>query len=411
MVAHDTLNDVVDDESQHHSLLSVFLMLAGLIMRAPIVVLPLYIDFMAHDMGRDIASFGILTSLPLIMFVIVSMCVPVLVQKINLTHTMQLGTIAIFVGCALRIVMTWNAMIVGTVLVGMGIAILNIAMPTLVSQKFSQQPGLYTMRYCAAIVVGAIVLVLISPYATAHYGWRSMLWIMAAMALLPMLISFFLPRIVVRAADNENSSHLLNVRFLKDIRTWLFIGMFAGQSFLSYTISAWLPSILNAGAVNDLNYTVIMLIFNAMGLPISMGIPFFVARTARRYHVMALAVLTAVQILTISLFPLHSILGTAYWYVFSIIACAFFTTIFVMVLTFYPIKAATPADAADISGISQSFGYLIAAAGPVLYGWMYADAMPGISFAWAMALVVLLNAWCSWHVIRMNRFGLHTVKE
>ena len=45
---------------------------------------------------------------------------------------------------------------------GIGIAILNIGMPTLVSEKFSQQPGLYTMRYCAAIVVGAIVLVLLA---------------------------------------------------------------------------------------------------------------------------------------------------------------------------------------------------------------------------------------------------------
>lgn len=82
-----------------------------------------------------------------------------------------------------------------------------------------------------------------------------------------------------------------------------------------------------------------------------------------------------------------------------------------MVLTFYPIKAATAADAAEISGMSQSVGYLIAATGPVLYGWMYGDAMPGVSFVFAMILVVVINAWCSWHVIRMNVFSVRNTQE
>lgn len=408
---------LVHARDSSHILFSLFLMLAGLIMRAPIVVLPIYIEPMAEHMHRDVGSFGIITSLPLVMFVVVSLLVPWLVQKINLTRTFQVASVFIFVGSMLRGVLTWNTMLAGTVLVGIGIAILNIGMPTLVSEKFSQQPGLYTMRYCAAIVVGAIVLVLLSPFVSATIGWQTMLWVMAAMTACPMLLSFFLPQLTVEtpeATDSENKgmhNSVIDLSLLRDVRIWLFIGMFAGQSFLSYTMSAWLPSILNADDVQSVHNTIIMLIFNAIGLPISVGIPFFVARTSRRYHIIAVTALTALQVGVAALFPLHSVLGISYWYVFATVTCAFFTTIFVMVLTFYPIKAATAADAAEISGMSQSVGYLIAATGPVLYGWMYGDAMPGVSFVFAMILVVVINAWCSWHVIRMNVFSVRNTQE
>ena len=61
-------------------------MLAGLIMRAPIVVLPIYIEPMAEHMHRDVGSFGIITSLPLVMFVVVSLLVPWLVQDQSHAH-------------------------------------------------------------------------------------------------------------------------------------------------------------------------------------------------------------------------------------------------------------------------------------------------------------------------------------
>ncbi|MDU6641082.1 MAG: MFS transporter, partial [Alloscardovia omnicolens] len=290
---------LVHARDSSHILFSLFLMLAGLIMRAPIVVLPIYIEPMAEHLHRDVGSFGIITSLPLVMFVVVSLLVPWLVQKINLTRTFQVASVFIFVGSMLRGVLTWNTMLAGTVLVGIGIAILNIGMPTLVSEKFSQQPGLYTMRYCAAIVVGAIVLVLLSPFVSATIGWQAMLWVMAAMTACPMLLSFFLPQLTVEtpeAMDSENKgthNSVIDLSLLRDVRIWLFIGMFAGQSFLSYTMSAWLPSILNADDVQSVHNTIIMLIFNAIGLPISVGIPFFVARTSRRYHIIAVTALTA----------------------------------------------------------------------------------------------------------------------
>ena len=112
---------LVHARDSSHILFSLFLMLAGLIMRAPIVVLPIYIEPMAEHMHRDVGSFGIITSLPLVMFVVVSLLVPWLVQKINLTRTFQVASVFIFVGSMLRGVLTWNTMLAGTVLVGIGL--------------------------------------------------------------------------------------------------------------------------------------------------------------------------------------------------------------------------------------------------------------------------------------------------
>ncbi|WP_018143774.1 MFS transporter [Alloscardovia criceti] len=165
-----------------------------------------------------------------------------------------------------------------------------------------------------------------------------------------------------------------------------------------------------AASVSPMHYSIIMVVFNFIGLPVSMIIPFFVARTRRRYHVLYLAGITSIQLIVIVLFRFHAVLGTSYWYLFSIVSCIFFTSLFVMVLTFYPIKTLTSADTADISGISQSAGYFIASLGPVLYGSMYGDGVPTLSFAWAMAGVVIFNAWCAWQVIRLNKFGLSTLQ-
>ncbi len=387
-----------------HGVEASFLILAGLIMRAPIVVLPLYIAQMAREMHQDPESFGILTSLPLLMFVVVSMCVPWLVSHINLTRTMQLGSIIIFLGCLMRMLMTWNTMLIATALVGAGIAILNIAMPTLVSECFSEKPGLYTTGYSTGMVVGSVILVLIDPFVSRVFGWKTMMWAMVLMAFVPMVLSFFLPHITVSTTVEKRNG--AKIKFLKDPRTWLFIGMFAGQSFLSYTLSAWLPSMMTSAHVNPVHYTIINVLFNLGGLPVSLIIPMFIARTRRRYHIYLLAALTALQVAVIAFFGMQAQVGVVYWYFFGTVACLFFTTIFVMALTFYPVKSATSADTADISGISQSLGYLIASTGPVLYGSVYGTDLPGISFAWAMACVVIINAWCTWQVIRINKFGL-----
>ncbi|OTA27568.1 hypothetical protein B9G54_00395 [Alloscardovia macacae] len=418
-------SDVISNEPARMKTgwIAAFLILAGLIMRAPIVVLPLYIEPMSREMGRDPGSFGILTSLPLLMFVLVSLIVPWLADKLNLTRTLQLGMWLIVVGSLMRLLVTWNTMLVATGLIGAGIAILNIGMPTLVTEVFSEKPGLYTTSYSTGLVFGSVLLVFIDPLITAAFGWRAGIWVMAGMALIPALISMMMPQIRVAGsgadASPQTGSRTENrsgakLRFLRDIRTWLFVGMFAGQAFLSYTLSAWLPVMLGASHITGVHYTGIMVLFNLAGLPASLIIPMFLARTKRVYHLWFVVWVTLVQAAVVALYPVRpmdALWGPVYWYVFGGVSCFFFTAIFVMVLTFYPLKAATSADAADLSGLSQSLGYLIAAAGPLLYGFVYGGQhMPGVSFAWGMTLVVLLNAWCAWHVVRINKFGLETLR-
>ncbi|MFD0705070.1 CynX/NimT family MFS transporter [Alloscardovia venturai] len=391
-------------------LTAIFLILAGLTMRGPIVALPMFLEPLAQALHKNVGELGVLTSLPLLMFVFVSSAVSLLVEKFGLTRTMQLGVGLIVMGCIFRLIVTWPTTLVGSLLIGAGIAVLNISMPTLVAEVFPSKPGIFTTAYSAAMVVGSTLLVFIEPFVAAAWSWHVMLWIMCAISAIPCVLSFALPELKIegkRAATRRNAK----LRLLTDRRAWLFIGMFGGQSFLSYTLGAWLPSMMNADHVDMLNYSVIMVLFNTIGIPVSLVVPLFVARTRRRFHIYLIGTMTAIQIAIIMMYGWHSLIGPAYWYLFSLITCVFFTTIFVMILTYYPMKAAEPADAADISGLSQSFGYLLAAIGPLLYGVIYSDSLPGVSLAWVMAGIVIVNAWCSWQVVRINKFGLSTVKR
>ncbi len=48
-------------------------------------------------------------------------------------------------------------------------------------------------------------------------------------------------------------------------------------------------------------------------------------------------------------------------------------------------RASDTATAGALSGMSQSFGYLIAGLGPILFGWLYE-----LSGSWGVSLIALL---------------------
>ena len=44
---------------------------------------------------------------------------------------------------------------------------------------------------------------------------------------------------------------------------------------------------------------------------------------------------------------------------------------FGLVMMFFSLRSRTPMEAADLSGVAQSFGYLLAAVGPVFFGFIH----------------------------------------
>ena len=105
----------------------------GLAMRAPIVTIPLIIDQLARQLKTAVGNLGILTTIPLIMFLLFSIVVAKEMTRFGLRRALNFGLTVLVLGALLRLDVAWPMLLLGTVLVGLGITHLNVLTPSVVA--------------------------------------------------------------------------------------------------------------------------------------------------------------------------------------------------------------------------------------------------------------------------------------
>lgn len=75
----------------------------GLAMRAPIVTIPLIIDQLARQLKTAVGNLGILTTIPLIMFLLFSIVVAKEMTRFGLRRALNFGLTALVLGALLRL--------------------------------------------------------------------------------------------------------------------------------------------------------------------------------------------------------------------------------------------------------------------------------------------------------------------
>lgn len=170
----------------------VLVILIGLMLRTPITTLPLMLGDLANKLEVSKSSLGILTTLPLIMFMLFSSVASTILKKWGFKKSL-LGTLAVLlVGSLLRLIVTMPTMIIGTSLIGMGIAYLNVYMPSFVTAYFPNNIGLYTSVYTFSMMFGVALFNVITAPIMVLTGWWSMLIVLAITPLLALIIWLFL---------------------------------------------------------------------------------------------------------------------------------------------------------------------------------------------------------------------------
>ncbi len=72
-------------------------------------------------------------------------------------------------------------------------------------------------------------------------------------------------------------------------------------------------------------------------------------------------------------------------------------------MMFFSLRTRTPHEAADLSGMAQSFGYSLAAIGPVLFGLLH-DFTSGWTVPMLIIIVAIFNRLPIWHESRKKCF-------
>lgn len=339
------------------------------------------VEFIRVDLELSGTQLGLLTTLPLLAFSLISLFTPVFTKKFGVARTL-LGAMALLTfGIGLRSFFGTIGLYAGTLLLGIAIAFGNVLIPTLTKQNFSDKAGMVTGLYSSTMAIGAALAAGVSvPLAVRlNLGWRGSLAVWALFS----FAAFWLWRPQVRNLKDAqtNRSFQEGLRNLSGSRlVWQMAGYMGLQSLSFYVILAWLPAILIDAGHSPAFSGWMLSMSQATGIAGSVLVPIWAGkRKNQRGMIAGLVVLELVALIGL-FFPQSGML------IFWIAMLGFVLGgTFGLALLLLVLRASTAEVAAELSGIVQSIGYLIAAAGPLLIGIIY-----DFTQEWNYALGVLI---------------------
>ncbi|WP_338469660.1 MFS transporter [Niallia sp. XMNu-256] len=117
-------------------LLSVGIIFIAFNLRPAITSVGPLIHLIRWDAGITYGIAGLLTTLPLIAFAVISSLAPKIGNRWGNERTIFIGLIILGIGICIRSTELRNMLFIGTVLVGIGLAIGNVLLPALVKKNF-----------------------------------------------------------------------------------------------------------------------------------------------------------------------------------------------------------------------------------------------------------------------------------
>ncbi|MCK3982529.1 MFS transporter [Streptococcus suis] len=365
------------------------IVMLGVVMRAPFTALPAILIDVAAGLRVEVSSLGILTSIPLIMFALCSSLAPRLAAKFGMEKLMALVLLVMVLGSGMR-VLNLPALYIGTMLVGATIAFINVLLPSLVAANFPKKIGLYTTIYITLMGVAATVASMIAVPIVSSSSWEFFILLITGLVFMAFLI--WLPNVRNNhrfASENQGNQKSSIWKNKAAIAFLIFGGL---QSVLYYTEITWLPTISQSVGFSKAEAGLMAGFFNMTAIPMSMIIPAVLSRQTkemRRNIMLAISSVTLLGLVMMVLIPTNLILWSALHIILSFSNAALFPY---MMLSF-TLKTSNSQATAQLSGMVQTGGYLIAAFGPGLLGYSYPIFGNWLPLILALAIVTLAMMW------------------
>lgn len=366
---------------KHSPLLVLGLLLLGVCMRMPITSIPSVIKEIAQTFSVAPTSLGILTTIPLLCFGLLSSVVSATAQRIGNELTIAIAMALMFIGSYLRII-SFPLLMVGTVLVGVAITCINVLLPAIITDKFPARIGSITGMYNTAMTLFAAIGAYAITPITHQSSWQTAVILISLIALISAIV--WLPNLKYNehAAAGQEADKGTNM--WKQLNAWWLLLFFGFQCFVFYSVVAWLPTIAMSAGLSSDQASLIAGLLQLFALPFAFAVPVIAARMTNRQPIMLAAGISAMAGTIMMFFPVNSF---AYFCVVALLLGAGSTTTFVLAMTLFGLKTKSAADTRNLSGMVQSIGYLIAALGPVIVGNLNAQ-----THSWFASVVVILAA-------------------
>jgi CP family cyanate transporter-like MFS transporter len=303
---------------------------------------------------------------------------PVLGRRVGAERLLWLSLIPIAVGVAGRAAGSTVALFAGTIVAGVGIAIGNVIVPSIVKSRFERAAGLVMGIYVATLTAGAALAAGLTVPLEQSLGWQAALAVWA----LPALVALAVLGAAVLGTGAPASIQGREVgvrRLLRDRLAWQVTLYMGFQSLVFYAGLAWLAPILRDDGYSAGTAGGLLAVYALGGIPSAAVVP-VLAERMRDQRALA-AVVCALE--GLGLLGLLVAPGAALVWV-TVLALGQGGA-FSLALAFMVLRAPDGRVAADLSGMAQGFGYALAALGPFAIG-----ALDDWSGSWNLALGVLV---------------------
>lgn len=374
------------------------LIIAGILLvagnlRAALTTVGPVLSNIRDDLGLSSSAASFLVSLPLLAFAVVSPFVPRVALRLGLERTITAALGLLAVGLVVRSTPPTVLLWVGTLLIGVAIAVLNVVLPSWVKRDFPTKIGQVTGAYSAVqsgfAAVASGVAVPVAGFT--GLGWRLPAAMWAGMALIA--VGVLLPLMWREAGETTeeatdapglvttDTGHAAHPGppLWRSLLAWQVAAFMGLQSTNYYVLITWLPSIEQDAGISDTTAGLHLVLFSIFGIGGSLGCSALLARLRNQQVLGAcIALVLVVANLGIMLAPGATV-------VWACVAGIGGGSSIVFALSLFGMRARSHRTAASLSGMAQSLGYILAAVGPVAVG-----ALHDATGSWTPPMAVLL---------------------
>ncbi len=407
--------DVAARASSHRALLvivAIAIVFTASTLRSTLTSMGALTVWVQNDLMLSSGAMGMVTTLPLLAFAASAIFMNKISERFGNSRALAIGCAAIAVGIVWRSYGGDAGLFGGTVLLGVGISAGNVLLPAVVRERFPLRVGVMTALYTTTMSLFAGGAAGLSSGLMESIGdWRTILVGVAPLAAIGAVLWVVVRcltnragegdkrgtvRPPVNASDNSSATTsanegrsraprkglgLFSAHIMKSPITWWITGLFGVQSILFYAMVAWLPSILGAAGVSASAITTCVTLFPIVGIPCTLFLP-MIAQRLKRQRLLGATIGLLVFLGVAALFFVRT--DEAAIAAVTLVGFALGGP-FCLCMFYFGVRTEDPDDAAKLSSLSQTFGYLMAALGPACLGLIV-----DLTGSWFVPLTIML---------------------
>lgn len=347
-------------------LMVIAIFIASLNLRPAINSIGPLLEVIRNELGISASVASMLTSIPVLCMGLFAPTAVKFSAKWGIERVLWWALFLISMGTLLRFFTHSVSFLLLTAFIsGIGIAFVGPLLSGFIKQYFPRFVPAMISTYTVALTLGAALSSsLVVPLQKVLNSWQAALGIWAILAIVAIILWWLF---VIRQTEPHQPKVAIGTQGKMpwtNKRAWLLTMTFGLMAILFYSITAWLPQIVQ-GVGYSKSYAVATLsIFVIIQIPVNLTLPLLLKNyPSRRMWLMISALIQLVGLLMIT-FAIIPWLAAAF---LGIGAGGLFSLNLML-----PLDATdNPHDAAAWSAMAQSVGYIIGATGPLLLGWIH----------------------------------------